>query len=390
MNIVIKRERLALLIALCVVVSAAAGCMPRAGMSNPGWTVLTVQDGIVYGALSTGYVVALSSSEGGAEVWSYPVATKSSGGTSCFNPLAANTEGDTALDAVYGLPVLTQDLVLVASYDHHLYGFDRETGERSLIFPELGANDVEGAVIGGTVVSDGLAYFGSSDHRIYALDLESGELVWDKPFETQDWVWSTPEVDGERVYVGSMDHNVYALDRKSGNEVWRCDVGASVPGAVTLADGVLYVGAIDRRLHAVDSATGREVWQTEEFGGWLWGEALVVADSVYFGALDGTVHAVSITDGTTRWSVELEGAVRAGPALIGDELIIGTEAGKLYVIGLTDGDAEAVFDAEGAILSAPAVEGDIAYLGTASGNVYALDLHRRGDPQLWVYPPPKK
>jgi outer membrane protein assembly factor BamB len=365
--------------------------MPRAGLANPGWTVLAAQDHVVYTALATGRVMALSSTDGGAELWAYPAASQQASPVGCGLPLSQKSaDTESPLDAVYGLPVITDKLVLVASYDHHLYGFDRETGERQFSFPKEGSTSVEGPVIGGLAVRDGVAYFGSSDARVYALDLATGEPVWQQPYSTGNWVWGTPAVDADRVYIGSMDHSVYALDRLSGELLWQRDLGASVPGAVTLTDGKLFVGTIDRHLYALSSATGEQLWQSELFGGWLWGEALVAGDAVYFGSLDGAVHAVKIADGSTLWSVTVDGAVRAGPALLGNDLVVGTDSGKVYLINGTSGDSAEVFAAEGQILSAPAVDDGIAYVGTATGNVYALDLARRGDPKLWVYPPAKK
>ena len=392
MNSVTKRGRLALLTTLVLVAIMATGCYGQASMANPGWTVLTASDGIVYAAMSTGQVVALSSEEGGAEVWAYPAdggGTKSPVG--CGLPLSSSDDsGESPLDAVYGLPVLSDGQIVLASYDHHIYSFDRETGERTLTFPVAESTLVDGPVIGGVAVVDDVAYFGCADHKVYALDLASNEMVWDEPFASEDWVWGTPAVDAERVYIGSMDHNVYALDRQTGEAVWTRDIGASVLGGVTIAEDRLYVGAIDRHLYALDAANGNVVWSSEQYKGWLWGAPLAVEDRVYFGSLDGMVHAVDTTDGSTIWSRAVDGAVRAGVVAREDALIAATDTGKLYVIGMDAGDSEEALAADGQILSSPAVDNGIVYVGTAAGKVYALDLERRGDPTLWVYPPAKK
>jgi len=332
------------------------GCMPSGTMKNPGWTVLTAQDDVVYAALSTGKVVALDGAKDGQEIWAYPQQSGPSGGIVCSLMQSGGDDTDKPLDAVYGIPVLTKSLLLTTSYDHHLYAFDRESGQKRELFP---AGE---AIIGGVTLYKDIAYFGSSDHKIYALNVTEEELIWDTPFETSNWVWGAPAVDAGRVYVGSMDHYVYAINRQTGLEEWRKDIGGSIAGAIALEDQRLFVGSVDKRMHVLSSEDGSEIWKTDELGGWVWGEALVHDGYVYFGSLDGTIHARNVENGSPRWdSVSLEGAVRAGPALAGNNLIVGTDAGALYIIDMEN----------------------------ATGQVYGLDTTSR-TPQVWVYPPPKK
>jgi len=373
-----KKGRLFLLW-LTVVVFALTGCMPRGAMTNPGWTVVAAADDVVYAALASGRVVALDAASG-EELWAYPLQAEK-GAVGCSLPGGSSDNGEKPLDAVYGLPVVTGDVVLIASYDHHLYAFDRATGEREPLFT---ADD---AIIGGVTVYDGVTYFGASDYLVYAVDLATREAIWEKPFRTGNWVWGTPAVDEERIYVGSMDHHVYAINRRTGIEEWRRDMGASVPGSITLSGGTLFVGAIDKQLHVLDAENGRELWQ-RPMGDWVWGEALVHDGYVYAGSLDGRVHALSLSDQSPRWDpATLDGAVRAGPILVNGGLTVGTEAGTVYRIDVETGDGEVFFDAKGAVLSRPALLGDMLYLGTTVGNVFGLDSNLSHDPQVWVYPP---
>ena len=365
-------------------VALLGGCMPRGGVSNPGWTTVNIRDHIVYGALATGQVVALDATQQGLPLWTYPAVKESSGGFSLFKS-SGQAAGDSTLDAVYGIPIITEDAVLVTSYDHRLHAFRRDSGAHLWDF------SADEAIIGGAALVDGVAYFGSSDHRVYAFDIETQGPVWDTPFETGDWVWGVPAVDEDRVYVGSMDHSVYALDRTSGAQVWRTDVVGAVLGSVTLSDGVVFAGGVDRRLYALNADDGSILWKSDVFGGWVWGEALVNEEYVYFGTLDGAVHALSVKNGAPRWEpVQTLSAVRAGPALVGEHLVIGNEAGAVYAINLETGEGKQRFQAEGSLLSVPVIEDGIVYIGTTLGNVYALDLSRPVDPEVWVYPPPKK
>jgi len=348
-------------------------------MSNPGWTVVSANDEVVYTVLPTGQVIALDAGQG-STLWSYPTPSEGGGGLGAIFSRQSQ-EGDSPLDGVYGLPALTGDLLLISSYDHNLYAFDRSTGTLRWSF------SAEEGIVGGVTVYEGVAYFGASDYRIYAVDVTTGEPVWDAPFSTNNWVWGAPAVDDTRVYVGSMDHRVYALDRQTGSLVWQQELGGSIPGSVTLSDGALYVGAVDKELHALQASDGSEAWSAS-LGDWVWGEAVVEGGYVYACSLDGKVHGLAVGDGSPRWEpVVLDGALRAGPALQDGHLIVGAESGKVYRIDVENGTAEELAAAQGGVLSRPAVVDNMVYVGTTLGNVVALNTELSGDPTVWVYPP---
>lgn len=384
MKTLVRRGRLALLLTLLALM--ASGCMGGASLSNPGWTVLTADADVVYTVLATGQVTALNAVGAGQELWLYPVKAAASPGFSLFSKQSAQT-GDQPLNAVYGLPVLTPDLVLATTFDHQVYALDRKTGARVWTYtPENG----EGSLVGGLTLKDDIAYFGSANGKVYALDITTQEPLWAQPFQTGNKVWGAPAVDESRVYIGSMDRKLYALDRQTGAQVWAIEVGASVPGDVTFADGVLYVGAIDQRMHAYKANDGSLLWQTEQLGGWVWGDALVHKGVVYFGTLRGDLHAYDAQTGqATRPAIVLEGAVRAGPVAFGDELVVGTDSGKVYLVNTSTGVATPFPAVEGGVLSRPSVVGNDVFVATTVGKVYAFNVER-GIAQLWVYPPSKK
>jgi len=194
-------------------------------------------------------------------------------------------------------------------------------------------------------------------------------------------------VDDKQVYVGSMDSHVYALDRTTGTVIWDRNMGAAVPGSVSLADGTVFVGGVAKKLTALRSDTGETIWE-KDLGQWVWGEAVVSNSVVYVGSLDGIVHALAVQDGAKIWdSVQLDGGIRAGPAIAGNYLVIGTDTGSVYRIEMASGKAELIYKITGAsILSKIAVVGDRLYVGTTTATVVALDVTRVGGVPLWVYP----
>jgi len=368
------------IIAFVVLMSALllAGCASR-GVVNPGWTVVSADGEMVYTVLATGKVAALDAASG-AERWNYPVATASSGGLgSLFSRPDPNQE--TALNAVYGAPVFSDELVFVGTFDNKLVAFNRSSGQRAWEYT------TEGAIIGGATEYDGVVYFGASDSRVYAVKpTASGpQLLWN-PIVTGHGVWGAPAVNDRYVFVASLDHHVYAIDKDSGALVWDHDMGAAVPGGVTIAGDLLLVGGIAKKLSALNAETGSLVWE-HAFEQWVWGEAVAANGTAYVSTLDGKVHGVSLKDGAIKWSTQLEGALRAGPTLAGEYLVIGSQSGRVYRVELSGGKADLLYVLDKTNILAPvAVLDGRAYIGTTAASVIALDISKVGGSPLWTYP----
>jgi eukaryotic-like serine/threonine-protein kinase len=371
-----------LVIILALVMS---GCSSR-GVVNPGWTVVAATEDSVYAVLATGKVVALDAATG-QERWYYPIAQASSGGLAGLFAPKATGEQQTVVDAVYGLPIVTDDLVIVGASNNRLFAFNRSTGQKIWEYTTLGA------IVGGATEFKGSVYFGAADSgvsasRVYALSAitPTAEVAWNVSV-TKHWIWGAPAVDEGQVYIGSMDHHVYSLDRKTGTVIWDRDMNAAVPGSLSLTDNAVLVGGVAKKLTSLNKLTGETLWE-KTLGQWVWGEAVVSDSIIYIGTLDGVVHALAVQDGATKWdSVQLDGAIRAGPAIAGNYLVIGTDTGSVYRIEMTSGKAELIYKVAGAsILSKIAVVGDRLYVGTTTATVVALDVTRVGGAPLWVYP----
>jgi eukaryotic-like serine/threonine-protein kinase len=382
----LPKQRGVQILLVMILALLAAGCAPRGGTVNAGWTVLTAEGERIYAVLASGEAVALEAIEDGDLLWRYPLEGAASG-TGCGLPRAADddTEQETPLGAVYGQPTIAGDVVLVGSFDGSLFALDRETGGVAWSYA------VGAPIVGGVTVYDGIAYFGATDYQVYALDLASRQPVWETSFRTEETIWGRPAVDQERVYIGSMDHSVYAIDRESGQQIWATSVDAAIPGDVTLANGVVLAGGVDSRLHVLDAETGQLLWQTERLDGWVWGQPLVIEDQVFFTSLRGTLYGYSLTTREPLWpGISLEGSLRAGPILYDGRVVVGTDDQRVYLVDLVAGQADLLYGGSGAeptgpILSAPVVADDLIFVGSSTGTIVALDPARR-NPQVWVYP----
>ncbi len=161
---------------------------------------------------------------------------------------------------IWSTPAVHNNLVLVASQDHHLYALNAANGNLVWKFPKDGAPEI-GTLAGSPAVFDNTIYVGSFDGNLYATDLNGNEK-W--RFKANGRIWEPPaEADGT-LYFGDLDGNVYAIDAATGQTL-QWPQPAKVDGAVRatplVTDSVVYVGTDQRKLYALDAANGQSVWQ---------------------------------------------------------------------------------------------------------------------------------
>ena len=79
-------------------------------------------------------------------------------------------------------------------------------------------------------------------------------------YTTNDFVSSSPAVDGDRIYVGSADKKVYCLNASTGNFIWNYTTGGSVLSSPAIADGKIYIGSYDNKIYCLNAANGSFLW----------------------------------------------------------------------------------------------------------------------------------
>lgn len=176
---------------------------------------------------------------------------------------------------------------------------------------------------------------------------------------------------------------------------WSRNLGAEAWASPVVRDGVIYLGTADGRFHAADARDGHERWTWSDATP-IYGDALVVRDSIYF--LNDRAELVKLDrkNGKLAWRVALDAARKAAATIPDDDTYSHRTAspvlanGVLYV-GSTDGGMLAIdpatgatrwrFDAKSKICAAVAVDGDRVLFGTMDGSFIAL---RRSDgTEIW-------
>lgn len=107
----------------------------------------------------------------------------------------------------------------------------------------------------------------------------------------------------------------------------------------------------------------------------------VVRDQVYVGSDDGTVYAIDSTTGGHTWSFETGGPVRSSPAIVDHKLFVGSNDHHVYSLNAAIGEERWRFETGGPVRSSPTVETqassgsvqDPVAFGSDDGTMYVVE-----------------
>ncbi len=272
---------------------------------------------------------------------------------------SAATEG-----GIRSSPAVSQGIVYVGSWDHHIYAFDAFDGEQRWKTPT-------GSFISSTpVVWRDLVYVGSADHSLYALQAMTGEIRWS--FPTRSFITSSPIVMNDTIYIGSWDYYLYAIDASNGSLRWSVITGDAIVASPIITNGMIYVGVRDGKLYAFEATAGRLRWVVSTEGN-ITSTPAVADGAVYVGSWDGKLYAFDALVGRKIWSIATKGSVGSSPVVAGGAVYIGSDDGRLYALEVSDGHLLWSVATKGPISAKPVVQSGVVYAGSGDGKIYAFD-----------------
>ena len=177
-----------------------------------------------------------------------------------------------------------------------------------------------------------------------------------------------------------VSDRLIAMNRSEGTVEWSSQLGSNATTAPGVGDGAAFVGTLDGRLVALDLEEGSERF-VRALDGAVTAGPLVVGWTVYAGtdnATDGgTLYALDTFDGRVLWSRPMGAAVNAQPALWGDHLFALSDLGGVQSLDPATGTLQWQFPAGtapgGSLTAAPIVWAGRLYIASSSGFVYCLD-----------------
>jgi eukaryotic-like serine/threonine-protein kinase len=224
-------------------------------------------------------------------------------------------------------PVLVNNLVLIGSYDTHLYALEANTGKLRWKV------QTKGPVHATPAVQNGLTFVAGCDEIFRAIRVTDGQEAFEIPAGA--YTGASPVLDGDRAYFGTFGYEVLALDLKARKILWTYDdPDSDFPfyASAALSNGRVVVGGRDKLIHAIDATTGKRSW-TFATRARVDSSAVVAGGRVYVGSSDGRLYALDLATGQKNWEFDTGSAITASPAIAAGRVVIGSSDGVLYCFG---------------------------------------------------------
>jgi len=187
---------------------------------------------------------------------------------------------------LWSQPTTDGERVYVTSLDHSVIAVNAETNE--VVWHE----DLGGAVPGSAVLgADGMLYVGSLASKLEKFDPATGNHQ--PVLDAENWIWSTPSLDGDTLYFGDVDGNFYSFNTSSGKLNWK---PVKPDGPITASP-------------------------------------LVQNDHVLITTESGSIFAVG-NDGKVLWTQQIGGKIYTTPVAAGDLTVVSPLETDFYLAAL--------------------------------------------------------
>jgi outer membrane protein assembly factor BamB len=273
--------------------------------SPQGWPDPVLDGSTIYYSPTAGKLVAYDK-DSQKNLWEFP----------------GNQNKDLKPQAIYGTPVLSNQVLYFAAYDGNIYAVNSTNGQLKWNVK------TDSPVVGPVLLKDGVIYAGNSNGNVYALQSSDGKQLWQAKAGKE--VWSGPVDSNGLIAVTSMDADVYAFNGQ-GSLVWKSSVAsAAIASTPTVTSQALTFGSFDKRIHSIEQSSGAGIWSTAPAGNWFWTAGLISGDNLYAGNLDGHIYAYDAINGAQKWQSDLGAPIRSAPALQQGVLMVATRSGTIH------------------------------------------------------------
>ena len=278
-------------------------------------------------------------------------------------------------------PVIGDGLVIVAR--------DREVvGLRAGDARALWTLDIGSAVSAPPLWTSGWLVLGLASGDVVVIRGFDGHELWRRPLGGT--LLMRPAIAGGRLYVPVEEGRIVVFELADGSQVWERALGGSPRDLLPL--DALFVGSTDNYLYRLSIDDGAVDWQMRT-GGDVIGAPSVDAERVYFLALDNIVRALDRTSGVQQWRQPLTGRPTAGPALVGDLLVVAGLSPEVLMIDAATGRPGGRYEVDGELGAQPYVLPGLPAVGTrmvvitGDGRVVGLARGAGPDRLTLAFPP---
>jgi outer membrane protein assembly factor BamB len=226
------------------------------------------------------------------------------------------------------------------------------------------------------------------DGRLSAFSAAEGQMLWNYQQTEPGLILraaSAPQITPEAVVVGFANGNVAKLGLHKGNLLWQQSIAIpngsfaiqrmiDIDANPVIFNNCVYAVAYQGRIAALDLTSGQPVWTYDlsSYAG-----LAVDADRIYVTDAKSDIWAFNRNTGKVEWrQTQLEARNVSGPALMGDNLVVGDGEGYLHWLSKHDGHLTArTRMALSAILTAPVVDHNVIYTVAKEGRLAAYSYN---------------
>lgn len=232
-----------------------------------------------------------------------------------------------------------------------------------------------------TLVGMGLENDYNGKASLFALDATTGEIVWEKV--TDNYVLRRPNVGDGIVVTGGLYTKgegdgltrLYALSTEDGSEIWRYESDDGLPRWLEISDQTLLFSAGSETVHALNLTTGQLLWS---YGPGFWMQFPAIHEGiVYFGTGDQILHAVQDSTGEIFWDgeINMNALNQIGRPIYRDgQLYFNAVTGEIYTFDAATG-AETLHLVTGHTSRVGgALYQNLYLMGDPDGNLYAYAI----------------
>jgi outer membrane protein assembly factor BamB len=234
-----------------------------------------------------------------------------------------------AKDHWVAAPLVVNDQLFAVNSDGNLYVIDLQS--------QNSAKDATVVELGGRLwaqpTTDGeRVYITSLDHSVFAVNAETYDIVWH-----QDLGGAVPgsAVLGEEdvLYAGTLASKLEQFDPATGKHQSVVDAENWVWSTPSLDGDTLYFADVDGNIYSFNASTGKLNWNPVKPDGPVTASPLVREDHILIATESGSVFALS-RDGKVLWTEEIGGKIYTTPIAAGDLTIVAPLETEFYLAAL--------------------------------------------------------
>jgi outer membrane protein assembly factor BamB len=196
---------------------------------------------------------------------------------------------------LWAQPITDGERVYVTSLDHSVIAVDAET------YKVVWDEDLGGAVPGSAVLgTDGMLYVGSLESKLEKFDPATGNHQ--SVLDAENWVWSTPSLDGDTLYFGDVDGNFYSFDTASGKLNWKpVKPDGPITASPLIQNDHILIATESGSIFAVGN-DGKVLW-TQQIGGKIYTTPVAAGDLTIVSSLETDFYLAALdANGRQVWT----------------------------------------------------------------------------------------